>query len=120
MFDLPEYLFLLSSILLLASSLIVLAFVIPLQIEQAHVKNGLSVLRKMLLIEGAVYIVTNSIALYFMLRGLYRIITTGGDISLNNSLLLLTFSAGYLVLAICAYGIYHVKYIDDYKNPPSS
>lgn len=115
MIDLPEYLLLASVLFLFIASFLVLAFVIPLQIEQANVKNGLRILRKLLLVKGITFLITGSIAEYFLTRGAYRVLTLGIDVSLNNSILLFVFSLGYLILSFCAYKIYHIKYVVDKK-----
>jgi len=117
---LGEILLILSVLFLLASMVIVASFVVPLQIEQAQVKNGLSRLRKLLLVKGIIYLVTSGIAAYFIGSALYRIFFEGGRVAnINNALLVFAFSLGYLILSVGNYMIYHIKYIEEYQEPRS-
>lgn len=116
MIDLPEYMLMGSIASLFISNFLVLAFVVPLQFKQAQVKNGLLVLRKLLLIEGLTFLLTGGVAEYFLVRGFYRVLTENIEANFISSLLVFIFCMGYLILAICAYQIYHFKYIDEFKK----
>lgn len=111
-----NYLYLISVLALIIGCFIVLKFVVPLQIKQAGVKNGLKHLRRLLLIQGFTHLITGLIASYYLGRGAYRILTDGVTISVGNAVILGAFCFGYLVLAISAYKIYHLKYIEEQKS----
>lgn len=112
-----HWMLVLSTIMLVASIVIITIFNIPLQIREAKVKNGLAKLRKQLLGFGFTLIVTNVIALYFIGRSVVRIANYHESIPVNvvTEVLLTLFSFSHLILAIIGYFIYHQQYTDEHK-----
>src|SRR4051794_4762599 len=101
-----------SVLLRLAAVVVLMAFVIPLQIKEAGVKNGLAVLRKQLLFSGILLTFVTGIGTAFLLfraildDGWYRIFSNG--LSILNS-------AAFLAVAWIFYQIYHQQYSPEQK-----
>jgi len=98
------------------AAIIVLFFIIPLQIKQAGVKNGLSMLRKQLLAFGATLFVTNVIAAYFLTRTSIGLYINGGSATFTTSTLLFIFAFAMFLLAVIGHQIYHQQYVLEHKD----
>lgn len=105
--------FVLSIITHVVAGIITAAFVIPLQIKQAGVRNGLRLLRKQMLAKGflALFIAIVSVVV-LTLKYLYDgdflpVITTG---------LVLLHAVGILGKSIIDYEIYHHQYSEESKR----
>ena len=106
--NLPIYV---SMILCLMAAIIVLLFIIPLQVGQAGVKNGLAKLRKQLLAYGLTTLTTTSIAAYFLANVSIRLAESGTYASTTSQVLLLVFSISKFLIAYIGHQIYHQQYV---------
>lgn len=99
--------------------LITLVFVLPLQIKEAKVKDGLLSLRKQLLFMGINIIFLSVVTIVVLSYRLF--LTLPMDIMryLVTSLVLLH-ALGFLMFSINAYKIYHNQYENEGKETPHS
>lgn len=96
------------------AAVIVISFVIPLQMKEAGVKNGLAFLRKQLLAKGFLAITTIITAVLALT--IRNVIT---DLDLARFLVsgtVLVFSLSILGKAIIDYKVYHQQYTDENKD----
>lgn len=96
----------------LAAFVVCAFFVVPLQIKEARVKNGLAKLRKQLLLVGI------SIALLSLITAIVLSLRffISGDIARYISIGIVFFhSIGFLIVSATGYKIYHQQYTDEYK-----
>jgi hypothetical protein len=105
-----NFLLYVSLLLCFLSALTILAFVIPLQIKQARVRNGLAKLRKHLLGMGVTLFTTTTIATYFLINVALRAYTTGTYVSTTSQVILFVFALGKAFTAFFGYRIYHGQY----------
>lgn len=99
-----------SIIVRIISCIILAIFLIPLQIKEAEVKNGLRVLRIQLLISGLILFFTNLFSIIFFFITL--------DIPqkpLHNSIQTIN-SLSFLALSLIAQAIYRTQYTDEAKD----
>lgn len=96
--------------LCLLSAFIISLFIIPLQIEQAGVKNGLAKLRYDMLGLCFTTLITTLIASYFLAIVSIRAIDQGTYVSTLSQIILTIFSTGKFMISIFAYRIYHRQY----------
>lgn len=86
------------------------ATVIPLQVKEAKVVNGLAKLRKQLLISGSAVLAAASIACVILTLALFipgeRVVT---------EILLLCFVGAFVVIAEAKHAIYHQQYTPEHK-----
>jgi hypothetical protein len=95
------------------TGLVTLAFVIPLQVKEAGVKNGLAKLRKMLLLRGVLGLGVIAISVFaLMARSFFD-----GD-ALRNAVVIfvLTHAIGLLLKTLIDYQIYHQQYTPESKE----
>ena len=85
------------------TTVVILWQIIPLQIKEVNVKNGLKRLRIELLIAGLTLLLTNSFSMLL-------IITTKGTTPTNSIYLQIINSFAILIFAIILYLIYHEQY----------
>lgn len=93
------------------STIILVLFVLPLQIKEANVKNGLHKLRLQMLFLGLTIIFVNIIASFI----LFDIIIRNLFISLNSKLLQMTNATAFVVLSIICSNIYHQQFTHEQK-----
>lgn len=102
-----------NTILRLITAFIFLRYIIPLQIKEANVKNGLLILRRELLISGVMLLLINSLGLciillrYFVGDTIARIVSE--VVTLFNSL-------GLFAVGLIKYQIYHQEYTPENKK----
>lgn len=101
-----------SAVIRVVSSIIVVFYLLPLQLAQTKVKNGLSKLRWQLLIGGGVIFLTNLISLFFI----YDIIVSNTPQKFLNSCLQVVNAVSYLMLSVIAYMIYHQQYTEENRE----
>lgn len=89
-----------------------LFFCIPLQIKEAHVCNGLRLLRIQLLFMGIILFITNAITMWF----LWTIINAHTHQAFINSLLQVINGIAYFAIAVVGYSMYHRQYTDENKE----
>lgn len=105
--------FILSIITHVAAGIITAAFVIPLQVKQAGVKNGLRLLRKQMLAKGflALFITVISIVVLTL-----RYIYDGDFLPYAITGLVLLHALGVLGKSVIDYEIYHHQYSPESKR----
>lgn len=89
-----------------------LFFMIPLQIHEAKVQNGLRKLRVQLLIIGIILTLINSLSIVFLFYDIFNlsvITSTGYALRLSNAIAI-------FILSYCLYIIYHQQYTDEHKE----
>lgn len=99
------------SIIVRVISCIILAlFLIPLQIKEAGVKNGLRVLRIQLLVAGIVLFMTNLFSLGFLFLAM--------EVPQKplNAFLQIINALAFLILAFIAQSVYRTQYTDEAKD----
>lgn len=102
-----------NTIIRLVTAFLFLTLIIPLQIKEAGVKNGLRILRKELLFSGIIMFLINTIGLsvivvnYFFGAAATQIVTP--IITLLNSV-------GFLTIALIKLNIYHQQYTPENKR----
>lgn len=112
-FQISQLAFYLTVIFRIATAIIFLKFIIPLQIKENSVKNGLRTLRKELLISGITIFLINTVGLSLIVfkqifnDDITNFLTDG--ITIFNSL-------GFLVIAYLKYEIYHSQYTPKNKQ----
>ena len=108
------YILYITNILIHLLSVIITAiFIVPLQIREARVKNGLAVLRKQLLAFGVLVIVVGIASVIALTLPLFE----RNGITLYLSLTTVTIHAfAFLGFAILGYQIYHTQYTDEIKE----
>ena len=101
-------------IVLSVSSLIVtLFFVIPLQVEKAGVKNGLSQLRYKQLAKGFLSLIMSLITIFTLSS---RFFLEGDIVRYLNTLLILGFCLSWLLKELIESSIYHTQFTSDQIN----
>ena len=93
----------------------ILAFVIPLQVKQAGVHNGLAMLRKQLLMFGIVVFITTSIASVLLFRLTAYVFFPENSIDFFTHVLIFIFSLSKLLIAQIGQVIYHQQYVLEHK-----
>lgn len=96
------------------SAIMCLLFIIPLQIKQATVRNGLAKLRIQLLEIGITIFITNSIAAFFLFQVIKRTWETGTYVSTLTQILLFAFAFSKLKVATNGLRIYHQQYTPEH------
>lgn len=96
-----------SVVLRIITGIMLLAFVIPLQIKQAGVKNGLRSLRKALLISGILLFLVNTVGLLIIVSKPFFDTSTNRMIT---DFIAIFNSIGFLIIAYIKYQIYHEQY----------
>lgn len=101
-----------------AIAIVVIAFfIIPLQLKEAQVKNGLAKLRVQLLLYGVALVAIDSIMLYFLYRISAQVYFNSQVMpQMTTSVLLFVFSSLHLSLAVIGYMIYHQQYTPEQKQ----
>lgn len=100
-------------IIRIITAVIFLCFIIPLQIKEARVKNGLAVLRLELLVSGIILFFVNTFGLsVIVLRYLF------GDSVVQKVTEFITIfnSIGFLFIACIKFHIYHREYTPENKQ----
>lgn len=92
-------------IIRIITAVIFLLFVIPLQIKESKVKNGLSMLRRQMLISGVAVLSSNFVSLYFLFIQIPK-----GGYSIPSQFLQVINAATFLLIAVVGYKIYHQQY----------
>lgn len=106
--------FFLSILIHVLSAVITLSFVIPLQVKEARVKNGLALLRKQLLFKGVLALVIIVVAICVLsLRYFIEDVPTLRYITVS---LVLVHSLGILGKVWIDYQIYHQQYTPESKE----
>ena len=108
--------FYLSIIFLVLSVTVILIFNIPLQLEEARVKNGLAKLRIQLLLFGLVLLITNFITLFLLGRFAIVVFNNMTIVNFTMQFLLLIYGISHLLLACIGYMIYHQQYTPENKK----
>lgn len=100
-------------ILRVITAFIFLKYVIPLQIEEMHVKNGLKKLRYQLLLSGVTLFIINIVGLALtVLRYLSSVMLFS---TFSNTLAIIN-AVGFLIVAYIQYQIYNQQYTDEHKK----
>lgn len=94
-------------ILRLLALAILIIYLIPLQIAEAKVKNGLKILRIQLLLVGIALIISNLFSIFLIIDTL---ITGAFESRFMSSLTQLLHGALFLALSILINSIYHSQY----------
>lgn len=92
---------------------IVARYVIPLQIKEASVKNGLAILRKQLLIVGVIIILLNIISIAFIVL---RVVVDESVYRFSSGALTIINAIASLGISIIAYQMYHQQYTPRQKE----
>lgn len=87
-------------------------FVIPLQIKESAVRNGLVKLRRQLLSFGIVLFLTNVVTTFFLIS----ILHTEAKQPLVNASLQLFNAVAFLIMSTIGFFIYHSQYSDESKD----
>lgn len=93
--------------------IITLAFVLPLQIKEAMVKNGLSKLRKLMLMSGIVMIIMEIAAILSLTL---RFFVSGDLARYSTVILIFIFSLGMLAFAIIKRTIYKQQFVEKHEH----
>jgi len=99
----------LSIIIRIITSIILLWLVIPLQIKQAQVKNGLKTLRKALLLSGLLLFLINTVGLIIIV---IRPIANSATVKLVIDIASIINSIGFFSLGILWFLIYKQQFTD--------
>jgi dipeptide/tripeptide permease len=94
------------------STIIIVFQLIPLQIKEANVKNGLRKLRLQLLIVGITLFITNVVSIGLIADSIMDIVPA----SIFNALLQILNSLAILIFSIVLYLIYHNQYTPEAKK----
>lgn len=97
----------------IVSCIVVALFVIPLQVKEARVKNGLALLRKQLLAFGFL-VATLAIVGATVLTLRYFVPDQETRMTITV-MLVLAHSLGFLGMAVIGYKMYHQQYTDESK-----
>lgn len=89
-----------------------LIFLIPLQIKEAKVQNGLKKLRVQLLIIGVILTIVNTFSIILILAEMHGSILVGSP----SLTLRLVNAIAFLILSYNLYMIYHQQYTDEHKR----
>jgi len=106
-FDYEITLDLISLIMRVVAIMVTFLFIIPLQLKQAHVKNGLSKLRKQLLYMGTLFMALN---LFGIIIVFFRLILTPGSYVFFTHFISIANALAFIGLAYFGYKIYHEQY----------
>lgn len=101
-----------SIILRVASAVILLFFVIPLQIRENKVHNGLIKLRRQLLFSGISIFLIIVVGIFIMALRLYEPVYRD-ELTFIFSIIN---SIGFLIVALIKYQIYHTQYTPESKE----
>lgn len=99
-----------SLVLFLVASAMTAVFIVPLQFRLTQVKNGLALLRRQLLLKGAIQFIADVIASYFVLVISLRVLENGTIVSTVSQVLLFLLSFSHFAVAYINYKIYHQQY----------
>jgi len=94
------------------STVIIVFQLIPLQIKEANVKNGLRILRLQLLIVGITLFVTNVVSIGLIADSIMDVVPA----SIFNASLQILNSLAILIFSIVLYFIYHNQYSPEAKK----
>lgn len=97
----------------LVAAIIFLAFIIPLQIKQVQVKNGLRKLRYELLTTGIVIFLINTVGLGLVAA---KFFVSPEVIQRLTDILTILNTAGFLTVAIIQFNVYHHRYTPEQKK----
>lgn len=85
---------------------IIIRYIIPLQIKEAKVVNGLAKLRRQMLISGFIFFATNLISLWF----LWELAIAPKAPPIQSQILQLINAIAFLAMSWIGYQIYHQQY----------
>jgi hypothetical protein len=94
-------------VLRVITAIIFIKFIIPLQIKQAHVKNGLKLLRTELLVSGIILFLVNTIGLGVIVVRPY---VDPNQLRYFTDFIALFNSVGFFTVAIIKFQIYNSQY----------
>jgi hypothetical protein len=101
------------SLLLRVISVIqILFFVLPLQVKEYAVRNGLISLRQQLLFFGVILFLSNVVSTFFLIN----VIISVREQQLTNILLQIFNAASFLILSTIGNLIYHSQYSEESKD----
>lgn len=112
-FELSQLEILVNLFIRVATAIIFLCFIIPLQIKEARVKNGLRLLRRELLVSGMTIFFINTVGLSIIL---FKYVFDDGVVQAATSVITLFNSLGFLVIAAMKYHMYHQQYTPENKR----
>lgn len=112
-FEVTEIQIILNTAIRIVTAFLFLAFIIPLQIKEAQVKNGLLILRRELLVSGVIMFLVNTIGLTIILLRYFF-----GDAILKPAIEIISLfnSIGFLIIASIKYHIYNSQYTPENKR----
>lgn len=114
--DFTVYILLTAILLHILSAIIVGFFVIPLQIREAGVKNGLRKLRVQLLIYGFTIEGLSIVTIIILSSRYFKTLVDAQVLRLLILLLVLLHAIAFFGLAIVGWLIYHQQYSDENKE----
>jgi hypothetical protein len=91
----------------MVTAFLFLAFIIPLQVKESKVQNGLRTLRTQLLISGVTLFIINTAGIALLVARPF--VSDGGFRTATDALALIN-SVGFFVVAYVKYQIYHQSY----------
>jgi hypothetical protein len=89
---------------------VTLFFIVPLQIEKAGVQNGLSTLRKKLLVKGVLSLLMSVFTVILLSS---RFLLSGDIVRYLNTLLIFLFSLFWFIRELIESSIYHTQFTAD-------
>ena len=97
----------------IVTAILFLTLIIPLQVKEAGVKNGLRLLRKELLLSGIIIFLVNTIGLLTIVIKYFF-----GDVAVQTSTPIITLfnSIGFLAIGFIKLNIYHQQYTPENKR----
>ena len=94
----------------IVSCFVLVVYLIPLQVREAGVSNGLRLLRIQLLVAGLVLLFTNIVSIAFLFLALK------GEQQPINDMLQVVNAIAFLVLSIITKNVYRTQYTDEAKD----
>ena len=91
----------------------IILFILPLQIKEAGVRNGLARLRIQLLIFGATMFIVNTFSMIIIFSGMSKELP---DLDMQHSILQVLNAIGYFILSTIGVLIYNQQYKDENKR----
>jgi hypothetical protein len=105
--ELSQVSLIINVVLRVITAIIFFAFIIPLQIKQVHVRNGLKLLRTELLVSGIILFLVNTIGLFIIVVRPY---VDPVQLRIFTDFIALFNSFGFFAIAIIKFQIYNSQY----------
>ena len=100
-------------IIRILTAIILLSLVIPLQVKEAQVIDGLKKLRFEMLGSGIIIFLVNTIGLGVVV---YHYLFPTADLALISNIIFYFNSIGFLIFALIKFNVYHTQYTTENKK----